>query len=71
MTAKDFLEKYRGVRRTILVIVTLWATAAVIVGCYQVLFGGLGQADSWFLTTVLAAAGAIHGVYFHSRGKQS
>lgn len=69
MTFSDFCEKYRGVRRTLLVVVNTWASAAVTVGLYQVAADGLGQADSWFLTTILAAAGAINGVYFHTREK--
>lgn len=71
MTTKDFLEKYKGVRRTILAFVILWITACVAVGLYQVIYGGLGTQDTAFLTAVVALLHVPIAYYFHSRGKSS
>lgn len=68
MTAKDFFERYRGVRRTILAFVILWITACVTVGLYQVIHGGLGTQDTAFLTAIVALLHVPIAFYFHSRG---
>lgn len=67
---KDFVNKYKGIRRTLLVLFCLLASLAVLVGCWQVVHGGLSQADSWFLTSVLGATSVPVGFYYHTRGKE-
>jgi hypothetical protein len=70
MTFRDFTERYKGVRRTVLAFCVLWTSATVGTGLYVMLARELSAADTGFLTAVVALMNVPIAFYFHSRGKE-
>lgn len=69
MTLEQFVEKHKGVRRTVLAICVLWTSLAICFGIWVMLDRGLVMAETTFLTAVIALMQAPVGFYFYNRGK--
>ncbi|TQE93246.1 MAG: hypothetical protein FKY71_18310 [Spiribacter salinus] len=68
MSLKNFCENHKGVRRSIVVVMSLWISAAVGVGLYRLT--ELTAESNTFLLAVLGLLSVPIGFYFHTRGKE-
>lgn len=69
MTLEDFIERHKGVRRTVLAICVTWTSLAICFGIWVMLDRGLAMPETTFLTAVIALMQAPVGFYFYNRGK--
>lgn len=65
----EFMNKQKGVRRTVLAFCITWTSASIGVGLWAMLSNGLSGPDATFLSAVLAITQIPVGFYFHSRGQ--
>lgn len=65
----EFLNKQRGVRRTVLAFCVAWTSFAVGIGLYVMYIKGLSGSDTAFLTAVVALMQVPIAFYFQSRGQ--
>lgn len=68
MSVKEFVDRYKGVRRTVLGICVTWTSAAVVIGLWAMISKGLSGPDSAFLTAVIALMQVPVAFYFQQRG---
>lgn len=67
--ADEFLNKQKGVRRSVLVMCIIWTTAALACGLYALVVKGLSGPDSAFLVAAIGLPEIPVAWYFQSRGK--
>ena len=70
MSLEAFVEKHKGVRRTVLAICVIWVSATIGSGLYVMLTKSLTQIDVTFMLAIVALMQAPIGFYFYNRGKQ-
>lgn len=70
MTLEDFIEKHKGVRRTVLGVCMLWTSMVICGGLYVMWHRGLDSAETAFLTAVIALMQAPVAFYFYDRSKR-
>lgn len=70
MTFTDFIENYKGVRRTVLAICIAWTTAGITAGIYVMLQRPLTTPEASFLLGIIGLPQIAVNWYFQTRGKQ-
>lgn len=70
MTLEDFIEKHKGVRRTVLAVCMLWVSAVICGGLYVMWHRGLESPETTFLIAVIGLMQAPVAFYFYDRGKR-
>lgn len=70
MTFEDFCERFKGVRRSVLVICIIWTSVTIGFGLYALVSSGLSGPDATFLTAVVGLMQVPVAFYFQTRGKQ-
>ena len=70
MTLEEFVEKHKGVRRTVLAVCMLWVSMVICGGLYIMWQRGLESPETTFLVAVIALMQAPVAFYFYDRGKR-
>lgn len=70
MSLESFVEKHKGVRRTVLAICIVWVSVTIGCGLYVMLTRSLNQVEVTFMLAIVALMQTPIGFYFYNRGKQ-